>query len=918
MTRMIERWFPCQEVSENSEGGWGSGNTEASLFTWFAQRPLSQAKAAVLTSLLPWPEKASEQKRLQELVRQAFAGRDAAHNDLIAELQMLYPKGATVLDPFSGRAMIPLEAARLGLKAWGIDYSPVATIGGQLLADYPMRDWSEEPDLPFPGYSDISSGQLLDGRARLLTDVEFVLDLVGDRYGQSMAEFYPARDGRRPWGYLWAVTLPCQECGTRYPLIGSLMLQSPVPKSGYPGQSYRLEADKATGRFWAEVESGLPSGQPTRVLPPGQSRHSSKGRHGVCPFCHQPQPKEILERLAGEQRLGQDVMLLVADLDPDIGKSFRPPDAADLDAVEKARAALDAEPDFGPGMPARPDEPIPPGNTWTIQPSLFGAVTYGDLCNDRQTLGFVRLARTISEVGAELLAGGVSPEYAAALCGYAGSALVRKMRRSTRGAALQVYADGRPTGIHDIFGHSESSIAFSYDYFETGLTRAAGGWRSICQRTVASLRTQLTRLPGRPALIQQGSALSLPLPPASVDAVITDPPYDDMIDYTDGSDLFFVWLKRALASTYPALPITGRQDGLQDKTDEIIVKKGGTSCNDHRTPAFYDSSLAQAFAAARKTVRGDGVVTIVFGHGDPDVWHRLLTAITGADLVLTGSWPARTEKGGSVGSANIVTTLTLACRPAPPDRDEGRVNEVDAEVRRQIAERLPLWDAAGLALSDQLMASAGPAMEVVGRYSVIRDKRGEPVHLERYLPLARRAVEEAADIRIDSLPLGTFDSRTRFALFWARANSRRPTPASEARWQRLASDLTEDDTRRILKTIKKGVRLAYGKEAAISVEPTTPVIDVAFTLAAAGRSVTSAAEVLIGSGRSDDPYLWAAVGGLARSLPEADPDGETWTWLVRNRNAITTGTRNVEAARQRQESRRATENVQGQLFEEEP
>lgn len=53
MTRMIERWFPCQEVSENSEGGWGSGNTEANLFTWFAKRPLSQAKAAVLTSLLP-------------------------------------------------------------------------------------------------------------------------------------------------------------------------------------------------------------------------------------------------------------------------------------------------------------------------------------------------------------------------------------------------------------------------------------------------------------------------------------------------------------------------------------------------------------------------------------------------------------------------------------------------------------------------------------------------------------------------------------------------------------------------------------------------------------------------------------------------------------------------------------------------
>ena len=41
--------------------------------------------------------------------------------------------------------MIPLEAARLGVTAHGIDYSPVATLAGQLLADYPLRDWSQEP-----------------------------------------------------------------------------------------------------------------------------------------------------------------------------------------------------------------------------------------------------------------------------------------------------------------------------------------------------------------------------------------------------------------------------------------------------------------------------------------------------------------------------------------------------------------------------------------------------------------------------------------------------------------------------------------------------------------------------------------------------------------------------------------------------
>lgn len=48
--RLIERWFPCAEVSHVSASGWGSGKSERALFTWFAPRPLAQAKAAVLSA----------------------------------------------------------------------------------------------------------------------------------------------------------------------------------------------------------------------------------------------------------------------------------------------------------------------------------------------------------------------------------------------------------------------------------------------------------------------------------------------------------------------------------------------------------------------------------------------------------------------------------------------------------------------------------------------------------------------------------------------------------------------------------------------------------------------------------------------------------------------------------------------------
>jgi putative DNA methylase len=916
MTRMIERWFPCQEVSEASGGGWGSGNSEASLFPWFAKRPLAQAKAAVVCSLLPWPEDPREQARLQALVRRSLIGDgdgkgqyDEAHAELVAELKATYPEGARLLDPFSGRGMIPVEAARLGVNVWGIDNSPVATLGGSLLIDFPLRDWSAEPDLPFDGYVGNPLGH------RLLGDVGFLIELVGERFEAAMGDLYPLVDGKRPWGYLWALTIPCRECQIRFPMVGSLLLRNPLAKSGDLGQSFTVIPDRRTGTFSIEVHDGLPQSSPTLVTPPGQSKHSSKGKLAVCPFCDHPHPKSLCERLA-RQGLGEDALLVVADIDKNVGKHFRLPTSAEVDAIHNAEKALDREPDFAPGIPARPNEPIPAGNTWTIQPSVFGAKTYGDLCNSRQTLGFVRLCRIINEIGDELIAGGVSADYAGALTGYLSAGVARKLRRSTRGCALQVRIDPKSNrvGVHDIFGNSESSISFSWDYFESGSGDGPGTWRSVAGDTVTVLKRQFTRKMGRAARAEKGSAVALPFRDDYLSAVVTDPPYDSMIDYADASDLFYVWMKRALASTHPDFGLTADPLDLQDKSEEIIVKKGGAGVKDHRTQQFYDTMLTRAFGEAARVVEDRGVVTIVFGHGDPDVWHRLLSAVRDAELVLTGSWPAQTEKGGTAGSANIVTTLTLCCRPAPPGRQPGNLADVDAEVQAEIVARLPLWEAAGLALTDQLMASAGPAMEIVGRYSEVRDKTGASVDLDRYLPLARRFVEEAADIQIDSLPLGTFDARTRFALFWAKVNGRAVAAGSEARWHRLAADLEDSDTTGLLTKVKRGVRLSFASEVEALADGSSSTIDVALAVARAGKSVSGVADVLAATSRAEDSFVWAAMKELSRFVPEADKDGEIWTWVVRNRSAITGASRRADAARIREDEDQEAVDRQGSLF----
>jgi putative DNA methylase len=908
MTRMIERWFPCEEVSDNSRSGWGSGNAEVGIMTWFAKRPTAQAKAATICSLLPWPDDPAEQSRLQDLVRGAMTGRYENSDEIQQEVLRSLGDRVSTLDPFSGRGMIPLETARLGLHAFAIDYSPVAVLASRLLTDFPCRNWDDEPPLPYADDRDLN---LLDARPRLVRDVEAVLSEIGTRHRADMASYYPKVEGRDAWGYLWAITIPCQECSRYFPLIGQLDLRKPSMRKDHrtkskfhdPGQSYYVDVDRTDGTWSVVVHDGPPQGAPTRQVPPGKSKYDSNGRVAVCPFCRQPHDRHQQTRIL-ESGLGRDVPLLASDIDPDVGKSYRPLEQQESDAIEVASVALSQQPGFGPFLSAVPNERIPDGNTWTVQATVYGARTYGDMMNDRQTLSFITFARSTQDIGREIAANGNSEEYVRALTGYAAAALARKIRRATRGCTLDVSR----SGVHDIFA-TESSINFSFDYFEVGLSDGPGSWDSVAGGTLSALSGTMPPAWAVPCDATRGSAVSLPFRDRSITAVVTDPPYDAMIDYTDASDLFYVWVKRALASSWPELGMTAHPLGVQEKDEEIIVKKGGTSNNDHRDRKHYDRLITQAFREAQRVVAEDGVVTIVFGHGEPEVWKRLLSAIQEAGLILTGAWPAKTEPGGKAGFTNIVTTLTMACRPAPSGRPVGRKGTVETDIKAEVKRRYPDWERWGLAPTDMLMAAAGPAMEVVGRYAEVRDARGEPVDISTFLPLARAAVQEAMAVEISHQPLDTFDARTRFALWWINLYGRQAQAKSELRWQTLASSLDLASIRDLIPDADKGVRFVTSRDYKGKIDGDSAIIDIALALAAASESgLEEMGQVLVGAQRAaNDTYLWATIQFMADKLPDNDPDAIAFTRVLRNREGVTNAaesltTSNNEVARRQIEN----------------
>ncbi len=160
------------------------------------------------------------------------------------------------------------------------------------------------------------------------------------------------------------------------------------------------------------------------------------------------------------------------------------------------------------------------------------------------------------------------------------------------------------------------------------------------------------------ALLRCQSAEDLSfVPDNSVDAIITDPPYFDNVQYSELADFFYVWLRLALKDTYPWF-----QPELSSRPNEIVK-------NDRlgKTTDFFNEGLRRVFIACHRVLKDDGLLVFTFHHNQLWAWEGIAELLLDAGFYVSATPVVRSEgkSGFHSSKGNIRYDCILVCRKRP-------------------------------------------------------------------------------------------------------------------------------------------------------------------------------------------------------------------------------------------------------------
>jgi putative DNA methylase len=797
--KLIEVSIPLEAINKASKKQKAPKGYPTALHKYWAQRPLAACRALLFAQLVDdpssWPEmfrteeeQDAERKRLHKIIERLVpweASNDEtilnearweiarsvsrglgeeppATGDGKAILHYLQTKAPPVYDPFSGGGSIPLEAQRLGLRAYGSDLNPVAVLIGKALVEIPPK-FAGKPPINPKAQAEFERGGKWNGKGAqgLAEDVRYYGQWMREEAEKRIGHLYPkARllDGSDATviAWLWARTVRSPDPaakGAVVPLVSSFMLST---KEGRKVWANPIIDPKAPDGWRFEVKSGLLSKTEEEKLKKGTK--TGRGSNFACILTGAAIDGDYVKGEGKAGRMGSRLFAIVAEAIR--GRTYVAP------TIEHEKIAASAKP--SPGVVDMPT---------STHPQYMGCVPYGldnfrKLYTPRQLVALETLSDLVSEVRSRILSdlgaidrkkySGVEPdpvEYANAVVTYLAFVVDRA---ADYGSTLSTWLTD-DNAIRGTFGRQ--ALPMTWDYCEGSYFGDSSAALTTILKTIPDVIShQKATTPG--TITQVDAAQNgYPIRPCVIN---TDPPYYDNIPYADLSDYFYVWLRRSLASVWPELFRTLSVPKGQELVADVKRHEGRDAAE-----AFFMQGMGRALSAMCSAATDSEPVTIYYAFKQSEVdeegitsagWSSFLQAVVDAGFIVDATWPVRTESAGRMRgnrSNALASSIVLVCRKRSSSAAIVTRAEFVRALKREMPEAIDDIRKAGVGPVDMQQSVIGPGMGVFSRYAKVLEDDDSSMPVKTALSLINRVWEEIEN-ELDT----NFDAETQVALTW--------------------------------------------------------------------------------------------------------------------------------------------------------
>lgn len=753
--KLIEVALPLDDINAASarEKSIRHGHP-STLHLWWARRPLAAARAVIWSSLVDDPsahpeefptveEQAAERERLfgilRELVVWENSNNDRVLNAAKAEIKRSMGDDLPpLLDPFAGGGAIPLEAQRLGLKAYAQDLNPVAVTINKAMIEIPPL-FADKPAVNPEARGKLTNGGW-SGNAGLAADVEYYGTWMKEEAQRRIGDLYPK------------VQVPAEQGGGEATVIAWLWARTvkcPNPACGHEAILVRsFDLSKKKGKEW-HAESVCEGGEVRFEVAPGKAMHDGtvNRRGATCVHCGAPIAFDHIREESREGRMGAKLMAIVAE--GQRGRIYIAPDE-----VQIAAADVPMPDDYPQGKLA-----YYPGH---LNTNVYGLDEFWKLFTNRQLTALTTFSALVGEAQKKAEADAIAAGLADDGVGLADGGIGARAYGEAIGVYLAFVIDQLTNQCSSICGwnapntqmrtvFARQAIPMTWDYAESNPFSNSSG----CFDNVFNLELQAFEgLVGRhaiPGIARQKDAQSDNGMRGIV--VSTDPPYYDNIGYADLSDYFYVWLRRSLRNAYPQLFSTM----LVPKHEELVATPYRENRGKEGARTFFEEGMFHTFKQVYEYAREDVPVTIYYAFKQSETeskndvestastgWETMLSAIIKAGFSITGTWPMKTEKPGRTignGTNALASSIVLVCRKRPEDAPMGTRRDFVMTLKRELGSALDKLRSSNIAPVDLAQSAIGPGIGVYSRYSQVLEADGSPMTVRAALQLINQEVD---------------------------------------------------------------------------------------------------------------------------------------------------------------------------------